>query len=153
MAGLWRTLRLLPQCLECRFDRVATWSLCVFILFTVMIVQVYSHPHVSYGCLSMNGPLLVTFVFAIFVVVGIDCSESCKFSKDGYCDDGGSGSDYSDCVFATDCEVWLSSEFCPSHSTYSFFSKHPLLWRQDCGARTVNLTSASNFPTSPLSRM
>jgi hypothetical protein len=29
--------------------------------FTVMVVQVYSHPHVSDGCLLMNGSMLVTF--------------------------------------------------------------------------------------------
>jgi hypothetical protein len=60
----------------------------------------------------MNGPMVVTFAFAVFVLrVGdIECSESCKFSKDGYCDDGGSGSDYSNCASGTDCEVGLSSK-------------------------------------------
>jgi hypothetical protein len=38
------------------------------------------------------------------------CSESCEYSKDGVCDDGGSGSDYSDCAFGTDCEVRLPSK-------------------------------------------
>jgi hypothetical protein len=38
--------------------------------FTVMIVQVYSHPHVlSDERLLMNGPMLVTFAFAVFVLV------------------------------------------------------------------------------------
>jgi hypothetical protein len=46
-----------------------TWS-AVPQPFTVMIVQVYySHPHVSDGCLLMNGPMLVTFAFAVFVLV------------------------------------------------------------------------------------
>jgi hypothetical protein len=74
-----------------------------------MILPVYSHPHASDGCLLTNGPMLVTFAFAVFVlrIVDIECSESCKFSKDGYCDDGGSGSDYSSCAFGTDCEVGL----------------------------------------------
>ena len=62
----------------------------------------------------MKGPKLVTFAFAFAVFVlrvgEIVCSESCKFSKDGYCDDGGSGSDYDVCAFATDCEVGLSSK-------------------------------------------
>jgi hypothetical protein len=38
------------------------------------------------------------------------CSESCDYSKDGDCDDGGFGSDYSSCVSGTDCEVGLSSK-------------------------------------------
>ena len=38
------------------------------------------------------------------------CSESCEYSKDGECDDGGSGSVYSDCAFGTDCEVGLLSK-------------------------------------------
>jgi hypothetical protein len=77
-----------------------------------MILPVYSHPHVSDGCLLTNGPMLVTFAFAVFVLrVGdIECSESCKFSKDGYCDDGGSGSDYSNCASGTDCEVGFPSK-------------------------------------------
>ncbi len=33
------------------------------------------------------------------------CSESCEYSKDGECDDGGSGSDFDDCAFGSDCEV------------------------------------------------
>ena len=45
-----------------------TWS-AVPQPFTVMIVLVYSHPHVSDGCLLMNGPMLVTFAFAIFMLV------------------------------------------------------------------------------------
>ena len=90
----------------------STGSLCAFILFNVMIVQVYSHPHVSDGCLLINGPMLVTFAFAVFFsrVGEIECSESCKFSKDGYCDDGDIGSDYDVCVFGTDCEVGLPSK-------------------------------------------
>ncbi len=83
------------------------------------------------------------FCFAVFVLrVGdIECSESCKYSKDGYCDDGGFGSDYDVCVSGTDCEVGgfhlrtnfqkkiviLVSELSPSHSTFSFFFKHPIL--------------------------
>ena len=45
-----------------------TWS-SVPHPFTVMIVLVYSHPHVADGCLLMNGPILVTFAFAVFVLV------------------------------------------------------------------------------------
>ncbi len=61
------------------------------------------------------------------------CSELCEYSKDGVCDDGGSGSDFDDCAFGTDCEVGLpskndlSKQLCgavsvlsPSHSTFSF---------------------------------
>jgi hypothetical protein len=45
------------------------------------------------------------------IAVGdIVCSESCKFSKDGYCDDGGSSSDYDICASGTDCEVGLPSK-------------------------------------------
>ncbi len=63
-------------------------------------------------------PAIVGFAFAIvghFCVcrlrVGdIECSESCEYSKDGYCDDGGSGSDYDACAFGTDCEVRLPSK-------------------------------------------
>ncbi len=60
----------------------------------------------------MNGPMLVTFTFAVFVLrVGdIECSESCEYSKDGECDDGGSGSYFDDCAFGTDCEVVLPSK-------------------------------------------
>jgi hypothetical protein len=36
------------------------------------------------------------------------CSESCAYSQDGGCDDGGSGSDFDDCAFGTDCEVGAS---------------------------------------------
>jgi hypothetical protein len=77
-----------------------------------MILKVYSHPHVSDGCLLTNGPMLVTFAFAVFVLrIGdIECSESCKFSKDGYCDDGRYGSDYDVCAFETDCEVEFPSK-------------------------------------------
>jgi hypothetical protein len=45
-----------------------TWS-AVPQPFTVMIVLVYSHPHVSDGCLLINGPMLVTLAFAVFVLV------------------------------------------------------------------------------------
>ena len=45
-----------------------TWS-AVPQQFTVMIVLIYSHPHVSDGCLLMNGPIFVTFAFAVFVLV------------------------------------------------------------------------------------
>ena len=45
-----------------------TWS-AVPQPFTVMIVLVYSHPHVSDGCLLMDGPMLVTFAVAVFVLV------------------------------------------------------------------------------------
>jgi hypothetical protein len=59
----------LIQGLGCRFDRVASLSLCVFIICTAMILQGYSHPHVSEGCLLINGPMLVTFAFAVFMLV------------------------------------------------------------------------------------
>jgi hypothetical protein len=74
-----------------------------------MILQVYFHPHDSDGCLLINGPMLNTLAFAVFVsrVGDIECSDSCKFSKDGSCDDGGSGSASDFCAFATDCEVGL----------------------------------------------
>ena len=32
-----------------------------------------------------------------------ECSELCAFSADGYCDDGGAGSFFSDCALGTDC--------------------------------------------------
>jgi hypothetical protein len=48
------TAVVLPQCLGCRFDHVVTLSVCVFVLCTVMFVQVFSHPHVSDECLLMN---------------------------------------------------------------------------------------------------
>jgi hypothetical protein len=38
------------------------------------------------------------------------CSESCKYSKDGECDDGAFGSDYDVCASGTDCVVGLSSK-------------------------------------------
>ncbi len=64
-----------------------------------------------------NGPLLVTYAFYLLRVGGgIEtrptsmCSESCEFSKDGGCDDGGFGSDFDICPFGTDCEVWLPSK-------------------------------------------
>jgi hypothetical protein len=38
------------------------------------------------------------------------CSESCEYSKDGKCDDGGLFSDYSNCASGTDCEVGLPSK-------------------------------------------
>ena len=38
------------------------------------------------------------------------CLESCDYSKDGECDDGGAGSDGSYCAFGTDCEVGLPSK-------------------------------------------
>ncbi len=75
-----------------------------------MILQVSSYPHVSDGCLLMNGPMLVTNSFAVLRAGDIECSESCKYSKDGYCDDGGYGSDYDVCAFGTDCEVGLPSK-------------------------------------------
>jgi hypothetical protein len=88
--------------------------------FTVMSVLVYSHTLMfpMHGCLLMNGPMLVTFAFTVFVLVIGDietpptliCSESCEYSKDGYCDDGGFGSNYSECALGTDCEVWLTSK-------------------------------------------
>eukprot|EP00966_Prymnesium_polylepis_P239832 5545935-Prymnesium_polylepis.1 len=31
------------------------------------------------------------------------CNNQCRYSSDGNCDDGGSGSEYSACDFATDC--------------------------------------------------
>jgi hypothetical protein len=104
-----------------------------------MDVQVYSHPHVSDGCLLINGPILVTFAVAVFFsrVGEIECSESCKFSNDGYCDDGDFGSDYDLCAVGTDCMVGLPStnalsnncrfvsELSPPHTTFSCFSNTP----------------------------
>ncbi len=57
------------------------------------------------------------------------CSESCEDSKNGVCDDGGSGSDDSECAYGTDCEVGLPSKkmtfqnncgFVSELSTFSF---------------------------------
>lgn len=31
------------------------------------------------------------------------CKDSCEYSKDGQCDDGGEGSEYNECKFGTDC--------------------------------------------------
>lgn len=33
----------------------------------------------------------------------VTCTETCRYSKDALCDDGGAGSQYSVCVFGTDC--------------------------------------------------
>ncbi len=62
------------------------------------------------------------------------CSESCEYSKDGECDDGGFGYHYDLCASGTDCEVGgfhlrmpfhrncgFVSELSPSHSKISFF--------------------------------
>jgi hypothetical protein len=38
------------------------------------------------------------------------CSDKCGFRHSGYCDDGGSGSDYDVCAYGTDCEVGLPSK-------------------------------------------
>jgi hypothetical protein len=45
-----------------------TWS-AVSQPFTVVIVLFFSHLHVSDGCFLMNGPMLVTFAFAVFMLV------------------------------------------------------------------------------------
>ncbi len=45
------------------------------------------------------------------------CSESCEYSKDGSCDDGGTGSDFDDCAFGSDCEVGRG--FLPSTNALS----------------------------------
>ncbi len=42
------------------------------------------------------------------------CSEKCGGSNDGYCDDGGSGSDFDFCAYGNDCEVGLPSKNDPS---------------------------------------
>ncbi len=75
-----------------------------------MIVQVYSHSHVVDRYLFMNERSNVDqFCFFHLLVGDVEaiCSESCGYSKDGTCNDGGSGSDYDDCAFGTDCEVGL----------------------------------------------
>jgi hypothetical protein len=85
--------------------------------------------------------MFVTFAVAVFVlrVGGIGCSESCESSQDGVCDDGGSGSDYDNCAFGSDCEVELPSknalskqqlwcfvsELSSSQSTFSSFFQTP----------------------------
>ncbi len=78
------------------------------------------------------------------------CLESCEYSKDGVCDDGGPGSDFDDCAFGTDCEVELpskndlskktncdvASERSPfPHSTFFlvFFHKHPIIFPLTAG--------------------
>jgi hypothetical protein len=38
------------------------------------------------------------------------CSDKCGRKDNGYCDDGGSGSDFNFCAFGTDCEVGLPSK-------------------------------------------
>jgi hypothetical protein len=59
----------------------------------------------------MSPEELVTFVAVFVLRVGdIECSESCKYSKDGECDDGAFGSDYDVCASGTDCVVGLSSK-------------------------------------------
>jgi hypothetical protein len=80
--------------------------------FTLMLVQVYSHPRVSDAWMSPDEQFHVGhFCFCRLRVGDVEtpptliCSESCKYSKDGYCDGGGSGSHYSECALGTDCEV------------------------------------------------
>lgn len=51
------------------------------------------------------------------------CENTCAFANDGYCDDGGPNSDYSDCVLASDCT--------------------------DCNARNI---MSGGFPPSPAPR-
>ena len=40
---------------------------------------------------------------AITVVPGVRCDDTCRFSNDNSCDDGGVGSAYSQCPLGTDC--------------------------------------------------
>ena len=47
------------------------------------------------------------------------CCETCQYASDGYCDDGGSGSEYSDCSLGSDCT--------------------------DCGSRSVGHTDEHGF--------
>jgi hypothetical protein len=75
-----------------------------------MIVQVYSHAHVSDGSNVGHFCVCRLRVGDIETTPILMCSESCGYSKDGECNDGGPGSDYIDCAFGTDCEVGLPSK-------------------------------------------
>jgi hypothetical protein len=84
------------------------------------------------------------------------CSESCEFSKDGYCDDGGFGSDFDYCAFGTDCEVGLPPKN-DLQNNYRFVPKlcqslpyHILLFFPNAlssDGRTVTYARVTNFPS------
>ncbi len=65
-------------------------------------------------CESTRRAFLIFIAFAVFCDMEapptLICSESCKYSQDGDCDDGGFGSDYIACTYGTDCKVGLPSK-------------------------------------------
>ena len=67
--------------------------------------QAYSSTHSSTSAPS-SAPRPARFLF-FALMVGFaraqTCSDSCMFAYDGWCDDGGPGSEYSDCTPGTDC--------------------------------------------------
>jgi len=67
--------------------------------------QAYSSTHSSTSAPS-SAPRPARFLF-FALMVGFaraqTCSDSCMFAYDGWCDDGGPGSEYSDCTLGTDC--------------------------------------------------
>ncbi len=86
--------------------------MCVYLIHCDDFANVFSHSCFRWMSLDERFNVALSFAFAVFVlhVDDIACSESCKFSKDGYCDDGGSGSDYDICASGTDCEVGRPSK-------------------------------------------
>ena len=59
----------------------------------------------SHLCTSMRSVLVL--VLSLYGVYGVDaacsCSETCSYSQDFDCDDGGSGSEYEICAVGSDC--------------------------------------------------
>jgi hypothetical protein len=94
-----------------------TWS-AVPQAFAVMIVLVYSPPS-CFRWMSLDEherSIVGHLCFCCFRVGDIEapatsiCSESCAYSKDGYCNDGGSGGHNNACAIGTDCAVGFPSK-------------------------------------------
>lgn len=65
------------------------------------------------------------------------CTDDCAWAKDGYCDDGGPGSEFAGCLIGTDCKDCCTDSACrenrcqqdivlrPSSNVYNFNKRRP----------------------------
>ena len=71
------------------------------------------------------------------------CSEHCRWASDGYCDDGGPGFQYADCVSGTDC-----TDCGPRPATWSTTEGH-MMYTAPTRRGPGTVLTLSNFVAAP----
>ena len=79
-----------------------------------MLISVEQPVRVHHQTMSSSWLLLDLTVLALLGTASALCFDGCYHTSDGFCDDGGPGSEYSDCALGHDCTDCGDSERAPS---------------------------------------